>query len=226
MKILAMVAHPDDEILGAGGTLARHVNNANDVYIAYLTDGVMARPLAKEENSAAILRRKQAALNAARIIGATVVVTEDQGKLFADNQMDAVPLLQVAKVVESYVAEYKPDVIYTHHGGDLNVDHRICHQAVLTACRPMPGSTVKAIYAMEIPSSTEWQVPNSFQPNLFVDISATTDQKLDALLAYKEEMREYPHPRSVEAIEALFRWRGAISGLEAAEAFMVLWKIV
>lgn len=225
MNILAMVAHPDDEILGAGGTLAKHVNNADDVYIAYLTDGVMARPLAKEENSAAILRRKQAALNAARIIGATVVVTEDQGKLFADNQMDAIPLLTIAKVVESYVAEFKPAIIYTHHGGDLNVDHRVCQQAVLTACRPMEGSTVIAIYAMEVVSSTEWQAPNSFQPNHFVDISDTWLSKMRALKAYEDEMRPFPHPRSLGGISALLRWRGATVGVGYAEAFMVLRQI-
>lgn len=218
MNVLAMVAHPDDEALGAGGTLARHAAHGDDVFIAYLTNGVGAR----DSDSQAENARIEMSRKAAAILGAKLV----DGRLFPDNQLDSVPLLYLIHAVERYVTLTQPEVIYTHHAGDLNIDHRICNQAVLTACRPMKGSSVKAIHAIEVPSSTEWQVPNSFQPNMFVDVESTMPRKSDALKAYGDEMRPFPHPRSYEGIVYLARWRGASVGLEYAEAFMVLREIV
>jgi len=216
-RILVVVAHPDDEVLGAGGTLARHAAAGDQVYIAFLADGVGARG----NDKAAAEHRATAARRAATILGA--------GKPhflgFGDNRLDSVDLLDIIQAVERVVADSKPAIVYTHHAGDLNIDHGICHRAVLTACRPMPGSPVRAIYAMEVPSSTEWAAPSAgdaFLPSRFVDISAVQDIKRRALEAYAEEMRPFPHPRSFEAVEALAKWRGASAGLSAAEAFMVL----
>lgn len=217
MIVLAMVAHPDDEVLGAGGTLAKHAKSGDTVCIAYLSTGVGARLNIKQE----VQHRMGMARKAADILGASIWLND----FFPDNQMDSVPLLSIVRVVEGYIDKIKPNVIYTHHGGDLNIDHRICQQAVLTACRPMQGSSVKAIYAMEVASSTEWAAPSTFHPNRFVDISSTVELKQKAMHAYGEEMREYPHPRSFQAIYALGRWRGATAGLEHAEAFMVLREI-
>jgi len=218
--VLAMVAHPDDEVLGAGGTLARHAAAGDAVHIAFLADGVSARG----DNSAAAKRRVEAARKAASQLGAR----EPRFLGFRDNRLDSTDLLDVTRAIEGVIAAVKPTVVYTHHAGDLNIDHIVCHRAVLTTCRPLPGSAIRRIYAMEVPSSTEWPAPvhsNAFVPSRFVDISALQKIKRAALEAYSEEMRPFPHPRSFEAIEALAIWRGAGAGLKAAEAFMVLREI-
>lgn len=203
MTVLVIAAHPDDEALGCGGVLARHAGQGEDVHVLFLADGVASRKGAGEAEAGA---RAAAARNAAKVLGA-------RPPRFAgmpDNQLDTVPLLDVVKAVEEALADISPDVVYTHHGGDLNVDHRIAHRAALTACRPQGASPVRALYAFEVPSSTEWNdTPETFIPNRFVDIGATLDAKLKALACYAGEMRPFPHPRSREAAEALARWRGA-----------------
>lgn len=218
--ILTVVAHPDDEVLGAGGTLARHARNGDNVHIVFLADGVGARGA----DRAATERRAVAARTAATALGARL----PRFLGLPDNRLDGIDLLNVAKLIEGIVAEIAPDTIYTHHAGDLNIDHVVCHRAVLIACRPQPGSTVNRIYTMEVPSSTEWSSPraaDAFLPTRFVDISTTQDAKRRALEAYAEEIRAFPHPRSFEAIEALTTWRGATAGLRVAEAFMVVREI-
>jgi N-acetylglucosamine malate deacetylase 1 len=219
-RILAVVAHPDDEVLGAGGTLARHTADGDEVHIVFLADGVGARG----DDKAAAERRSKAARLAASLLGAR----EPQFLGFPDNRLDQIDLLDITQAIERIVRTFAPDTIYTHHAGDLNIDHVLCHRAVLTACRPMAGSKVRRIYAMEVPSSTEWSSPNSasaFVPTRFVDISTTQEAKRHALEAYAEELRAFPHPRSFEAIDALATWRGANAGLHVAEAFMVLREI-
>jgi LmbE family N-acetylglucosaminyl deacetylase len=137
-----------------------------------------------------------------------------------DNQMDMVPLLKVAQLIESQMREFNPQIVYTHWSGDLNVDHQRTSQAVVTACRPVPNSSVKELYFFEVPSSTEWQVSQPFAPDCFVDISGLPlSLKTRALKCYQSEMRDWPHARSYKAIKALSRWRGASVGFEAAEAF-------
>jgi LmbE family N-acetylglucosaminyl deacetylase len=146
----------------------------------------------------------------------------------ADNRLDSVDLLDIVKLVEDHVSACRPDIVYTHHGGDLNIDHRRVHEAVLTACRPLPGMGSRAVYAFETPSSTEWadETLPVFRPTRFVDISDTLDTKLAALDAYESEMRAFPHPRSIESVTALARWRGACAGVAAAEAFVVVHEVV
>ena len=218
--ILAIVAHPDDEALGAGGTLARHAAKGDAVHILFLADGVGARG----NDKAAAERRVKAARLAASALGA-------RGPEFLglpDNRLDRLDLLDIVQPIENVIRKIAPQTIYTHHAGDLNVDHEHCHRAVLTACRPLPGSPVRRIYAMEVASSTEWSSPNlgnAFMPTHFVDISDTLQAKRRALEAYGEEMRPFPHARSYEAVDALAAWRGASAGLRAAEAFMVVREI-
>ena len=220
MTVLVIAAHPDDEALGCGGTMARHARQGEDVHVLFLAEGVTSREGAGEVESEA---RADAARDAAKALGAK----PPRFASMPDNKLDTVPLLDVIKAVEAALADIAPDVVYTHHGGDLNVDHGIVHRAVLTACRPLPGCPVRAIYAFEVPSSTEWNdSAEVFIPNRFVDISATIDAKMTALECYSGEMRPFPHPRSVQAIEALARWRGAAAGLEAAEAFHVIRRVV
>jgi LmbE family N-acetylglucosaminyl deacetylase len=227
MNVLIIAAHPDDEVLGCGGTIAKHVQNGDSVHVVILAEGVTSRDKVRQrENRAGELSQlEQAAHEAGWILGVRSVELYD----FPDNRMDAVDLLDVVKVIETIIDKYKPDMVYAHHAGDVNVDHRIVHQAVVTACRPLPGQCVKTLLFFEIPSSSEWQTPGSapaFLPNYFVDISGCLDRKLRALKAYEGEMRSWPHPRSIEAVEHLARWRGNSVGVQAAEGFVLGRKLL
>lgn len=228
MKVLVVAAHPDDEALGCGGTIARHAAAGDEVTFVFMADGVTSRN-ADEEPMDAIERRRRAQYQAAVAlsVGNRTPIYPQSTLWHRDNNMDYGTLLVFVREIEPTIKAFQPDIIYTHHGGDLNIDHRITHQAVMTACRPMPGSSVKAIYAFEVPSSTEWasEAEQAFRPNHFVDITSTLDKKIDALKAYEEEMRPFPHARSMEAVKALAMWRGASVGLRAAEAFMTLRRI-
>jgi LmbE family N-acetylglucosaminyl deacetylase len=218
--ILTVVAHPDDEVLGAGGTLARHAASGDQVHLLFLANGTGSRGT----DQRAVERRAQAARSAALALG----VSEPNFLQFPDNKLDQMDLLDIIQAIEPVIQKIAPGTIYTHHLGDLNIDHVLCHRAVLTACRPMSHSSVRRIYGMEIPSNTEWSTPNAanaFLPTRFVDISATAGAKRRALEAYAEEMRPFPHPRSLEAIDSLAAWRGASAGLRAAEAFSVIREI-
>lgn len=219
MNVLVVAAHPDDETLGCGGTIARHAAAGDTVSLLFLADGVGARG---DHDAAAIAGRTRAAAAAAAALGA-----EPPRCLgLPDNRLDTVALLDIVKAIEALVEEVRPAVVYTHHGGDLNIDHRIAHRAVLTACRPLPESPVRAIHAFEVPSSSEWASPgDAFVPTRFVDIAATFATKMAALACYGDEMRAFPHPRSAQAVEALARWRGASAGLALAEAFAVVREI-
>jgi N-acetylglucosamine malate deacetylase 1 len=222
-RVAAIVAHPDDEVLGCGGTLRRHVLAGDAVSVVILADGETSRETVGEA-AASIERRSTAAQQAAGILG----VGNVQMHSLPDNRLDRETLLDIVKIVERHIGEIRPDIVYTHHAGDLNVDHRRVHEAVATACRPQLGHPVETLLFFEIASSTEWQPPHSappFLPNWFVDISATLATKLEALTAYGHEMRDWPHPRSYRGVEHLARWRGAIAGCDAAEAFMLGRKI-
>lgn len=222
-KVLVIAAHPDDEVLGCGGTIAGHSARGDQVAALFLADGVGSRH--NRQAAREVAARKRAATEAANILGIA--------KLWflglPDNQLDGMSLLTIVKSVENFARKVRPDIVYTHFAGDLNVDHRVCHAAVMTACRPVPGSTVKAIYSFEVLSSTEWSlrhVAPSFSPARFNDISAFLSKKMDALRAYGSEMRPFPHARSFETVEALARLRGSAAGLAAAEAFVVEREIV
>lgn len=221
--VLVVAAHPDDEVLGCGGTLARHVEAGDSVTVMFLTDGVGARGGGAEAEAAC--RAREASAHAAlAILGVTHTIF---GNL-PDNQIDSVPLLRVAQAVEAVGETRRPDIVYTHHIGDLNVDHRLAHQAVLTAFRPQPERARPTILAFETASSTEWQSPAAglaFVPNWFEPIEAQLARKLEALQAYAQEMRPWPHARSLTAVEHLARWRGATIGAAAAEAFMLVRRI-
>ncbi len=216
-KILIVAAHPDDEVLGCGGTMARLAREGHEVYALILGEGITSRYMKREGGlgSKAIKDLKGYTSNAAKLLKIRQIFTKD----LPDNRFDACEFLDIVKIVEEIKAKVRPDVIYTHHRADLNIDHRITFEAVLTACRPLPGETVKKIISFEVPSSTEWNYPCSFQPNVYMDISGTLKTKIAAMKAYKSEIRKWPHPRSVEAITILAKKRGVDSGLKAAEAF-------
>jgi LmbE family N-acetylglucosaminyl deacetylase len=215
--VLVVAAHPDDEVLGCGGTIARHVAEGDAVHVVFLSDGEGARQGAAPDATA---RREDDAATALRILGAAAPIFLG----LEDNRLDAYALLDIVRPLEKVVAALTPDVVYTHHCGDLNIDHRLAHRAVMTACRPLPGSPAKEIYSFEVVSSTEWGSPGvrDFTPQMYVDVSAYIALKQQALEAYREEMRAAPHARSVENLAALAAYRGASVGVPAAEAFMVM----
>lgn len=220
-RVLVIAAHPDDEVLACGGTLARHAAEGDAVLVLFLADGETSRGPVE----AAMLSERQCmAAECSAILG----LEPPRFLGLPDQRLDTVALLDVVWQVERVMAEWRPTVVYTHHGNDLNVDHRIAHQVALTACRPLPGSTVRAVYAFETVSSTEWGLPAgpAFRPTRFVDIRAQIAVKAKAVAAYAAEMRPFPHARSHEAVGGLARQRGAQVGLFAAEAFEVLREIV
>lgn len=217
-RVLVIAAHPDDEVLGCGGSIARHVDAGDSVTVAILAQGIASRGGAEVENAIAQLREQ--ARRANQILGVAALEFLD----FPDNQMDSVTRLNVIQAVEALIARIQPAVVYSHWAGDVNIDHRIIHDAVVCACRPQPGHPVESLLFFEVASSTEWQPPYSappFLPNWFVDITQSLERKLAAMAAYSGELRSWPHPRSLEALNSQARWRGSSVGCEAAEAFVL-----
>lgn len=222
MNILVVAAHPDDEVLGCGGTIAKHSQKGDSVHVIILAEGVTSRDTQRnpEERKSELSALSKMAHQASEILGVTSLSLHN----FPDNRMDSCDLLDVIKVIEKAINQHHPKIIYTHHPGDVNIDHRRIHEAVVTASRPLPGSQIKTLLFFEVASSTEWQIPNSapaFTPNWFVDISETLTIKLKALETYQSEMRPWPHPRSNTGLEYLAKWRGSTIGVEAAEAFVL-----
>ena len=217
--VLVIAAHPDDEVLGCGGTIARLARIGHDVHIAILGEGATSRHASRDQLATEAVRTLEGqSKEVARFLGAKGIHTHD----LPDNLFDTVPLLQIAKLIEGAIDLIKPEVVYTHHAGDLNVDHSLTHRATLIATRPMFDSPVKDLYAYEVPSSTDWVFSNvgpAFRPNVFVDIADTLTQKVEAMQLYESEAREFPHPRSREALVANAQRWGSVAGVYAAEAF-------
>jgi LmbE family N-acetylglucosaminyl deacetylase len=214
--VLVIAAHPDDEVLGCGATIARHVAEGARVAVLLMADGVGARAPADRQRE--LTARQQAARRACSELGVSDVTMLGH----PDNRMDQVALLDIIQDIERVVGRCQPNIIYTHHAGDVNIDHRRVHDAVMAVCRPQPVFCVRQLLFFETASSTEWRSPASmapFAPNWFVDVSDYLPKKLAALSVYADELRAFPHPRSIEAVEHLARWRGATVGVAAAEAF-------
>jgi N-acetylglucosamine malate deacetylase 1 len=220
--VAVIAAHPDDEILGCGGTMAKHVSDGDEVHVLILAEGLTSREVERDRlnNMDKLTILAQTAQEANQILGVESVTLKD----LPDNRLDSMDRLDIIKIIEEFINTYNPDLIYTHHIGDLNIDHRRIHEAVVTAGRPIPGHNPMSLLFFEVPSSTEWQAAFSappFIPNWFVDISSSLGKKLEALEKYKMEMRDWPHSRSIEAVHYLAKWRGASAGVEAAESFML-----
>ena len=215
-KIIVVAAHPDDEVLGCGGTIVKHVAQGDIVHSVFMSDGVNSR---LDSSKVKLNRRLKASKSVQSLLG----ISSTHYLNLPDNSMDSVPLLEIVQKLEPIINKIKPSVIYTHSYGDLNIDHQLTHAAVMTACRPIPDSTVREIYGFEVISSTEWSNPLklTFKPTLFIDITKHLSKKLNALKAYKQEMRDVPHSRSIKHIEILAQHRGYSVGVDMAEAFEV-----
>jgi len=222
--VLVVAAHPDDEVLGCGATMARLAAEGQPVHIAILGEGITSRS-SRDNSDAELLRRLHQQAEAAAIkVGAKDVV---MFKL-PDNRLDTLPMLEIAKLIEGLIQKLRPSVIYTHHPGDLNVDHGIVHRAVLIATRPVLGHPVRQVLTFEVPSSTEWafqRIEPVFRPNVFVEVSKTLDAKIAALACYDSETRDFPHPRSEQALRAIATRWGSVSGCTAAESFELVRSI-
>jgi len=221
-SILVVVAHPDDEVLGCGGTIARLARHGHEVYTAILGEGITSRYERPREAEKKLVEQLHAqSHDVGRLLSAKEVFLLN----LPDNRFDTVPLLDIVKMIENLIDKLQPAVIYTHNGGDLNIDHQIVHRATLTAARPLQNCPVKEIYVFEVPSSTDWafqQFEPAFRPNVFMDITDTLETKVQAMQLYESEARPFPHPRSPEALRAIAHRWGSMVGLEAAEAFQLV----
>ena len=221
MKVLVIAAHPDDEVLGCGATIAKHISCGDEVHVMIMAEGLTSRgdqSVTSNKEELSVLVR--AAHKANEILG--VASLSMYG--LPDNRLDSMDRLDVIKLIEQKINKYKPECVYAHHAGDVNIDHRVIHDAVNTACRPVPGHSVRSLLYFEIASSTEWQIAGAapaFLPTWFVDVSEFLGVKVEALHAYEMEMRDWPHPRSYQAVEYLAKWRGSTVGVEAAECFVL-----
>jgi N-acetylglucosamine malate deacetylase 1 len=223
-KVLVIAAHPDDEILGCGGSIAFHVNKGDEVSVVFMSDGVTSRKN-KEVSLNEIDKRKRSALGACAILGAQEPYFLD----LPDNQMDTHSILEITQKLERVIDKIKPEIVYTHHGKDLNIDHQLTYLATMTACRPQPESFVYEIYSFEILSSTGWGSPtmeNIFLPNVFIDITTVFEKKMEAIHYYRDELRPSPHARSYDGIESLAKYRGMSVGVKYSEAFQLQRKII
>lgn len=224
MNILVIVAHPDDEVLGCGATIAKHVADGNRVYVCSLCEMVSARTNKPEHD-----RFMKQVKDAERVLGVKETMFFD----FPNIKFNTVPALELVQAIEKAIIKFKPEVVYTHHKGDVNVDHQVVFDATMAAIRlpergsvpDLPRNMIRKVLAYEIPSSTEWAAPMpafAFLPNVFVDVTATFKKKVEAAKCYESIIKEPPHPRSLEALEALATFRGAQSSLKKAEAFMLI----
>lgn len=224
MKVLIVAAHPDDEVLGCGGTIAK-LSGRHDVAVAFLGEGVTSRYSRPEQAPRAALEKLHAdARTVAKMLGIRSITFHN----LPDNRFDEIPLLDIVKHLEGLIETLRPEVVYTHHPGDLNVDHTVSFRAVLTATRPTKACPVREIYCFEAASSTEWsfqRIASPFRPSVFVDIAETLKTKIEALKVYDGEIRDSPHPRSADALHARCRYWGSMVGLEYAEPFELIRSI-
>lgn len=216
MKILVIAPHPDDEILGVGATIAKYIANKNEVYICITTRGAM--PLF-DEDSVRIVRSEAA--KAHKLLGVKETIFLD----FPSVMLEQVPRYRINDEIVKVIQKVKPDVVYIPHFGDMQKDHQIIAEASMVAVRPKYEHRIKEVYAYETLSETEWNNPhssNAFMPNVYSDISNYLDKKLEAMECFESQLSDFPNPRSLEAIEALAKYRGSTINVKAAEAFVLI----
>jgi LmbE family N-acetylglucosaminyl deacetylase len=221
-KILVFAAHPDDEMLGCGATLLKFKKKGYKIKSFFFGDGESSRNLKKKSTLSAIEKREKQAIEVSK----KSKFEKPVFMRFPDNRLDTVPLLDIVKFIEKQIRFYKPEIIFTHFENDLNIDHQITYKAVMTASRPMSKTFVKKIYSFEIPSSTDFSLSSNskkiFNPNFFVEVNQTILKKLNLLKIYKNEIKKWPHTRSIKSIKNLAMYRGSQIGKKYAEAFILV----
>ena len=224
-KILVVASHPDDEILGIGGTLNKLVVNYNcTIKVVVLGEGLTSRNDSRniENFKNQLIKHKQNINKAKEFIGYQELSVYD----LADNRFDTIPLLDIIKIIEKEKKKFQPSIIFTHHSGDVNIDHQKTFDAVYTACRPLKDEMVRTILTFETLSGTEWISPNEpkkFIPNLFISLSeSNVKSKIDAMECYEFEKRSFPHPRSPKAIKIRAQMWGISIGEEYCEPFQII----
>jgi LmbE family N-acetylglucosaminyl deacetylase len=214
-RVLVVAAHPDDEVLGCGGTLALHARAGDYVVAVIACEGESLRygPEGVGQRENTLEATHKLGIKDVKLLG------------FPDQQLDRLTLTEVITPLEKIIRELRPNIIYCHHGNDLNRDHQLLIQALLVASRPTE-QYIEAIYAFDTASSTEWAFPRTFVPDTWVDISATVQMKLEAMACYRSEVREYPHPRSLEGLSNRAKAWGNQCCLSAAEVFMTVRRVM
>jgi len=224
-KVLIIAAHPDDEVLGCGASISKWVKADIEVTVLFLAEGSTARYSLNEIDGKPaqqeVLFRNQCAQKALNILGVKTTLFEN----LLCGRLDREPIIDLGKKVEKTILDLKPDTIFTHSPQDVNVDHQLCFQATLQATRPGAMSLVKRLFSFEVLSSSEWRFHDQFSPNYFIDVTKDLEKKIDAMYAFKSEVREFPHPRSREGITALAMYRGLQANCKYAEAFQLIREI-
>ena len=224
-RILAVVAHPDDELLGLGATMNKLITEQNcTIRVIILGEGITSRSENRnpEQWSQELKIHRQNIETARKSIGYESVGIYD----FPDNRFDTIALLDIVKVIEKEKEDFQPEIIFTHHGGDVNIDHQRTFEAVITATRPMEDEIVKTVITFETPSGTEWIAssdPRKFTPNLFIEVGEKNlEAKINGMESYEFEKRKYPHPRSPEALRVRSQYWGVTVGKKYAEVFCIV----
>lgn len=224
---MVVAAHPDDEVLGCGGTMAKAIDRGAKVAVCFLGEGISARFPFGEYDSEEFRKQSATRIEGAKMalnyLGVSDITFNFERKAC---QFDTIPLITLVKEIESHIERLRPTILFTHHLCDVNVDHGITYKAVETACRATGKYNPKEIYTFEIVCSSHWGFQSTFQPNTFVDISDTWEKKLNAWHHYKGENKRFPFPRSDTGLETLSQFRGMAVGLPKVEAFQLVRKIV
>ena len=217
-RVLVVVAHTDDETFGCGGFIKKLSKKKNTIGAISFTDGLGSR---SNFTLKKIEKRKEASINASKILGFNWLAQYN----YPDNELDKVSLLEIVKIIEKHKKKFKPHIVLTHNFSDLNIDHRIISESTLTAFRPEPKEKLEQFITFEVPSATDFRVlknKKNFVPNFFVNIENSLKSKIKAIKIYKDELKPYPHSRSLKGLKNLNKIRGNQSGLKYAEAFEII----
>lgn len=221
MNVLVIAAHPDDEVIGAGGAMALHATRGDEVHALILTEGASAQYPGQGH---LITQKKREAASAAELIGVKSLTFSD----LPDMKLDTLPIVEVNRPIEAKIAELRPEVVYTHFVGDLNRDHRIVFEATMVATRGERQLPLRRVLSYEVPCTLSHASPvgREFCPNVFADIGEVWERKIAAMKAYQSEVRDYPHPRSLDALVAWAKCRGIACGCAVAEAYVLVRELV